>query len=53
MAWFIFGTVCAGIAGYQYGKLVGVNLMLQLGSKIYPNFKSKITQHIMDEDINK
>jgi hypothetical protein len=50
MAWFIFGTVCAGIAGYQYGKLVGINLMLSLGQEVYPGFKNKIVNYMMTKE---
>jgi hypothetical protein len=53
MIWFIIGAVCTGFAGYHYGKLVGINIMLRLGTEVYPNFKHKVTQHVMNEGINK
>jgi hypothetical protein len=41
--------VCTGVAGFHYGKLVGISAMLQLGNEIYPDFKAKVTKKVMDE----
>lgn len=49
MIWIILGAVCAFIGGFNYGRLVGINLMLQLGADIYPDFKKKVTEHVMYE----
>lgn len=49
MIWIILGAVCSAIAGFNYGRIVGINVMLELGCELYPDFKAKITKKVMDE----
>jgi hypothetical protein len=50
MIWIITSMVCTGVAGYHYGKLVGINLMLSLGQEVYPGFKNKIVNYMMTKE---
>lgn len=49
MIWIGIGAVCAFLAGFNYGKIVGIDAMLRLGNEIYPDFKAKVTKKVMDE----
>lgn len=49
MIWTILAMVFSGMAGFTYGRLFGINLMLQLGEELYPDFKSKLTKKVMEE----
>ncbi len=48
--WTILFGVCTFIAGFTYGRMVGINAMLQLGSEIYPNFKDKLVNYIINKE---
>lgn len=51
--WAIVASVATFIAGFHYGRIIGIDAMLYLGAKVYPDFKSKVTKFVMEEDKKK
>ena len=53
MIWTIIAMVCTGIAGFHYGRLVGIDAMLHLGQEIYPEFEQRARDFVMKESQKK
>ncbi len=50
MGWIILSFIFSAMAGFTYGRLFGMNLILHIGEQMYPDFKQRLTNYVIKRD---